>query len=508
VAQVLSLWLKFKTYFQPAIRWIAQAATIKNFFTLIGGALTVLIIGLIAQDLMRDVATIEPISVPKSLSDNGYTPEVAGHRLRDALNSYADLSRTGPFSDEANSFLNLDLNIADRDELPDFVVPQIGLSLNAIVSSIRSVLHSRSGPTISGEIVFRDKYALRIRVDGAQVYSSGFDSDNPDELMAKAASAVMEKVKPSLNAIVLYGQNREQSLLKAEEIIASLKASDINVQWAYLLKGNAWLDQGKFADAEQMYRKAISLNTTNPQPHIQLGLALEGQGRFEEAIKQFQRVLAIDPKSAEAYNNIGAALVRKAALTKATPDKAIAAYRRAIEVDPSYALSYNNLGLVLYNQGDTNEALAQYRRAIQINPNYLFAHWNLAYALQHDVKPDADAALVEYRAAIECTTERRQLAILHASVGDVLKQKASADGNMDGAIAEYRHAIAIDPDYYWAHNNLGLIWLDQGRIDDAIAEFRSATKTYPEIEGIRDNLVRAQQEKAASAPKEAAVFKE
>ena len=506
MAQILFFWLKFKIYFKTAIRWIAQTVTIGHFVTLTWVGIVLLICGLVVQDLMRDVVTIEPISVPKALADNGYTPEVAGHRLRDALNSYASLSRSDPVSDEANSYLNLDLNIAARDELPDFVVPQIGLSLNSIVSSIRSLLHSRSGPTISGEILFRDKYALRIRIGGGQVYSSGFDSDNPDLLMAQAASAVMEKVKPSLAAIVLYRQNREQSLLKAEQIIASLKASDINVQWAYLLKGNAWLDQGKFADAEQMYRKAISLNGTNPQPHIQLGLALEGQGRFDEAIKQFQRVLRIDPKSAEAYNNIGAALLKKAALTKATPDKAIAAYRRAIEVDPSYSLSYNNLGLVLYQQGDTPGAIAQYYKAIQIYPKYLYAHWNLAYALQHDVK--LDDALAEYRAAIECTTERRPLAMLHTYAGDVLRQKAGADANMDGAIAEYQHAIGIDPDYYWAHNNLGLIWLDQGRIDDAIAEFRSATKTYPEIEGIRDNLVRAQQAKVAGVPKEAIVSKE
>ena len=90
----------------------------------------------------------------------------------------------------------------------------------------------------------------------------------------------------------------------------------------------------------------------------------------------------------------------------------------------------------------------------------------------------------------------------------MLRQKAGAEGNTDGAIAEYLHAIGIDPDYYWAHNNLGLIWLDQGRVDDAIAEFRSATKTYPEIEGIRDNLARAQQQKEASAPKEASASKE
>ena len=175
-------------------------------------------------------------------------------------------------------------------------------------------------------------------------------------------------------------------------------------------------------------------------------------------------------------------------------------------MDPSYPLSYNNLGLVLYNQGDAQEAIAQYGRAIQLDPKYLFAHWNLAYALQHELK--LDAALAEYRAAVESTSDRRQLAMLHTSVGDVLRQKAGTDTNVDGAVAEYRHAIAIDPDYYWPHNNLGLIWLDQGRIDDAIAEFRSATKTYPDIEGIRDNLVRAQQEKLASAPKEATASKE
>jgi tetratricopeptide (TPR) repeat protein len=508
VAQLHLFWQKFKTYFQSAIRWIAETVTIGHFVTLTWVALVLLICGLLVQDLMRDVVTIEPISVPKALSDNGYTPEVAGHRLRDALNSYASLGRTGPFSDEANSFLNLDLNIADRDELPDFVVPQIGLSLNAIVSSIRSVLHSRSGPSISGEILFRDKdkYALRIRVDNEEVYSSGFDSDNPDQLMAEAAAAVMEKVKPSLNAIVLYGQNRDQSVLKADEIIASLKATDVNVQWAYVLKGNAWLDQGKFADAEQMYRKAISLNGNNPQPHIQLGLALQGQGNFDDAIKQFQRVLAIDPKSAEAYNDIGAAEARKAALTKAAPYKAIVAYRHAIEVDPSYALSYNNLGLVLYSQGDTPNAIAQYYKAIQANPKYLYAHWNLAYALQREAK--FDDAVAHYRAAIDCTNNPRQRAILHTYIGDVLKQKAGAGGNMDGAIAEYRQAIGIDQEYYWAHNNLGLILLDQGRIDDAIVEFRSATKTYPEIEGIRDNLVRAQQEKEAKAPKEPAALRD
>ncbi len=503
VAQVLSLWRNLKTYTRAAVGWIGNTATIGNFVRLGSIGLAGLIVWLIVQDLMRDVVTIEPISVPARLAENGYKPEVAGHRLRDALNSYASRSRTGPLAGE--SFLNLDLNMADRDELPDFVVPQLGLSLNAVVSSIRSVLHARSGPTISGEITAQDKFALRIRIDGEQVYD-GSDAANPDEMMTEAAAAVMEKIKPSLNAIILYTDKRPQSVLKADEIIARLKESDVNVQWAYVIKGNDLLDKREFPEAEKMFRKAISLNRSNPQPHIQLGLALEGQGKVDEAVKQFQLVLGIDPKSAKAYNNIGAALVRKADLTKTPPDQAIAAYRRAIEVDPGYSLSYNNLGLVLYNHGNVDEAIVRYGEAIKVDPNYLFAQWNLAYALEHQAK--LDQALVHYRAAIECTKDRQQLAILHTSVGNILKQMAGADGNLDGAIAEYRRALGSDPDYYWAHNNLGLIWDAQGKIEEAIAEFRSATKIYPEMADMKDNLVRVLRKKEAGPPQEAAGFKE
>jgi tetratricopeptide (TPR) repeat protein len=506
VAQVLSFWLNFKTYARAAVGWIGNTVTIGNFVRLGSIALAVLIIWLIVQDLTRDVVTIEPISVPARLAENGYTPEVAGHRLRDTLNSYASRSRTGPLAGE--SFLNLDLNMANRDELPDFVVPQLGLSINAVVSSLRSVLHARTGPTISGEIIAQDKFALRIRIDGEQVYD-GVDAANPDELMTEAAAAaVMEKIKPSLNAIILYTDTdkREQSVLKADEIIARLKETDVNVQWAYVIKGNDLRDKGEFPEAEKMFRKAISLNRSNPQPHIQLGLALEDQGKFDEAIKQFQLVLGIDPKSAKAYNNIGAVLVKKADLTKTPPDQAIAAYRRAIEVDPSYSLSYNNIGLVLYNHGNVDEAIVRYGEAIKVEPKYLYAQWNLAYSLEHQGK--LDQALDSYRAAIGCAKDPHQLAMLHTSVGNILKQMAGANGNLDGAIAEFRRALGSDPDYYWAHNNLGLIWDSQGKIEEAIAEFRSATKIYPEMEDMKDNLVRVLRKKEAGPPQEAVGFKE
>jgi Flp pilus assembly protein TadD len=494
VEQLHLYWLNFKTYFQSALGWIAKTATISNLVALTWVGLSLVICVLIVREVTRDVVTIEEISVPKTLADSGYTPEVASHRLRDALNQYASFNKPSVFAEIG------DLNISARDELPDFVVPQIGLSLNAIVSSIQSVLHYSRGHMISGEMIFRDKFALRVRVDGRQVYSSGFDSDSPDDLLAKAAPAVIEKIQPIVAAMALYRDHQEQGLLKADDIIAHTDESDANVEAAFILKGNHALVAGNNAEAERLFRKAVSLHWGDPEAHNLLGIALQRQSRLDEAMVQFRRFASISPKSPVPYNNIGYNL-RLMTKPGETLDAAIAQYRHAVELDPRYVLARNNLGLALSREGHIDDAISEYRHAIQVDPKYLFAHWNLAAALRKQL--NFDGALAEYRAAIDCTKDKRQIATLHVSVGDTLKEKAGAGGNLDGAVAEYQRAIEIDPAYFWAHNNLGLVWRDEGKLDDAIAELRSATELDPKNAAAMENLEQSLKMKDAAAPKEA-----
>ena len=71
-------------------------------------------------------------------------PKWPAYRLRDALNAYAETPSPKDDGTNLNSNLdsvahdddslnsNLDLNISAGHELPDIVVPQIGLSLRAI----------------------------------------------------------------------------------------------------------------------------------------------------------------------------------------------------------------------------------------------------------------------------------------------------------------------------------------------------------------------------------------
>jgi tetratricopeptide (TPR) repeat protein len=478
---VLPNWLEIKSYIRSIFRFIADYATIGNFLALISFAFLIVCLVLIVQDLNRDVTVIEPIAVPKALADSGYTPEVAGHRLRDALDALQQLVNAEPESplvDEQNQANQiLAHSVAARDELPDFVVPQIGLSLSAIVSSIRSVLqYGKGGKVISGELIVRDndKYALRVRVDGQEIFSSGFDSDNPDDLLDRAAPAILTKVWPALGATMLYRTRPDQAVRDAEDIIATFEVSDPNVLVAYILKGDDFAQQGSYEEAKEMFRRAIRLNRNAWIPHNRLGLLLLRQGKFDDALKQFQTVVRINPKSAEGYINMGASLVQiaKTSTNEARLGDARQKYQRAIELRPHDAGAHNNLGLVWQLLGDHGNAMTEFRRAIESDRNNLYGHWNLGAELAS--QNDSDGALSEYRIALDCAQSRRDLALLHIHMGDALKAKAGPDGNLEEAVAEYRVAVDTDKSYVWTHVSLAAALRVQGKLDDAIAEFSAA----------------------------------
>jgi len=75
--------------------------------------ITVVVVAtLLVQNLTRRTIAIEPVSVPKELAENGYTPDVAARRLRDAVNVFVAQAQTSMKGPE----------IALRGDVPDIVV--------------------------------------------------------------------------------------------------------------------------------------------------------------------------------------------------------------------------------------------------------------------------------------------------------------------------------------------------------------------------------------------------
>ncbi|MHB8907339.1 MAG: tetratricopeptide repeat protein [Syntrophales bacterium] len=82
---------------------------------------------------------------------------------------------------------------------------------------------------------------------------------------------------------------------------------------------------------------------------------------------------------------------------------------------------------------------------------------------------------------LDCTTENY---VAHANFGLALAGR----GQVDEAIAHYRKALKIKPDYVEAHNSLGLALVGRGQVDEAIAHYRKALEIKSDDIDTHNNL--------------------
>jgi tetratricopeptide (TPR) repeat protein len=396
-----------------------------DFFTKLPWAVViVIIVAILIRGLTERVTVIQPLSVPQGLAEHGYTPEVAGGRLRDALAEFIEAAQSHMHSPE----------IAMPGELPDIAVPSVGVSLDAIMSSVRTLLGITRSRTISGEFTIAGgRLWLRLRIDGRELYTSGegVDPERPDDLLKAAAPAILGEIKPYVVASSLASSDPAQALDMIDLIISRYPESDDNVIWAYNLRGFIQHKQKDYAQALAALNKAIQLDGHTAAFHVNLAGVFDDQGDHDKAIAEYRRAIKDDPQSATAHNNLGVTL-----RNIGKSGEAIAEHRKAIRLDPGNSGYHNNLCAALHASGERDEALAQCRKAVRLDPKYVPALNNLGFMLEDS-------------------------------------------GKTDEAIAAYRQAIKIDPSYVLAHNNLGDALRDKGMTQDAIAEFQAALKIDP-----------------------------
>jgi serine/threonine-protein kinase len=138
----------------------------------------------------------------------------------------------------------------------------------------------------------------------------------------------------------------------------------------------------------------------------------------------------------------------------------------AIELNPDLAEAHVSLAdVLLHFDRDWLGADREYRRAIQCNPEYALGyHWysNLLSARgQHDAAHLAIATALEID-PVSIITQ------VWAGVTSYLARQ------FDDAIAHYKEALELDPDYVWAHMYLAQALEQKGELRTALQEFETA----------------------------------
>jgi len=137
----------------------------------------------------------------------------------------------------------------------------------------------------------------------------------------------------------------------------------------------------------------------------------------------------------------------------------------------------------LMSTGAVQPAEALLRRAQRQRPDDFGINAILAKILLASTPPRHDEAIVFLMVAVAL---RPQSAIGHLILGNALDDKKDRD--LDGAIAEFRKAIDLDPKYASAHTNLGFALHAKGDVEGAIAEYRKAIDCDPKVAQAHTNL--------------------
>ena len=133
----------------------------------------------------------------------------------------------------------------------------------------------------------------------------------------------------------------------------------------------------------------------------------------------------------------------------------------------------------LYNKGQLSAAVDKAQLLVLDFPSS-FLLWNILGAANAGLRrlPEAE---VGFRKAAELNPN---YADAHNNMGMVLKEQ----GKLDEAIEFCQHALKIKPDYAAAHSNMGVVLKEQGKLEGAIESYQRALKIKPDYADAHNNM--------------------
>jgi protein O-GlcNAc transferase len=228
------------------------------------------------------------------------------------------------------------------------------------------------------------------------------------------------------------------------------------------------LQNGRFKEAEALFRKIILNDARNFDALHMLGIACSENGKISEAEQFFLAALSIDPHFPPLFHNYGLFLVKQKRY-----QESIDQFDKALTLFNNYGPVYCDRGISLMELGRLEESLASHNTAVALGPNAPIVLYNRANTLF--MQKNFDSALRDYDKAIAL---HPNYAGAYCGRGNVFLELR----RHDDALAAYDQALALKPDLENAWLGRGNVFLELKRHDDALAAYDKALALKPDLE--------------------------
>jgi len=220
--------------------------------------------------------------------------------------------------------------------------------------------------------------------------------------------------------------------------------------------GNAAMDAGKFAEAEQHFQKVVDRNPTDYGALFNLSMAQSFQNKDEQAIAGLKKVLEMKPGLYEAEVNLALLYFRYRKFPEAMP-----LMEAAIAKKPTDVRMFWHLAEAQRESKRCADAEPNYRKALQLDSSLTAAQLGLGRCLVEMKRPDDALPLFEKAGA---TLE--------------LAQVYEDAGNWDKVIPLYEAALKTEPSLA-LQTRLAAAYLRTKQPDKAQEVIEAALKTAP-----------------------------
>jgi tetratricopeptide (TPR) repeat protein/TolB-like protein len=260
--------------------------------------------------------------------------------------------------------------------------------------------------------------------------------------------------------------DRGDNLQRATSELEAITAATPDFAPAQVALGEAYYRQYSgtrkaewLAKADQAVRRAAEINENEPGVHLMLGRILRATGQNDAAIRELQAAVAADPADVAALLQLAGAHEGAGQFAEAE-----AAYQQAIRIRPSYYQAYMNLGIFYMNQGKYQAAEEPMTLVTKLAPEFADGY-NTLGTLEY-YRDNLKEAERLFSRSIELKPTAGAYANRCGVEFDLRK--------MEGAVADCRKAVDLQPTSPIAWGNLADALAASGKHAEAGQTYRSA----------------------------------
>ena len=277
-----------------------------------------------------------------------------------------------------------------------------------------------------------------------------------------------EAEKTSIRIIRASILNSAGRTAEAKQIANSIIASDGGNTDALMILADAAAIEGKDRDRRVFLDRIIGIDSNHVRALNDLGNINFRNKNLRGAAGYFDRALAAEPDNGEA-------LVSRAAVYRYNNDarNAERLLNRAIVLYPDWARPLHERARLYMGSVYYNDAMEDLTAALKLEPDnyWMLVDYGLVL-MEMDRKPDA---LVSFNKAIAVSPDIFMAYVYSAGIKDEL-------GDYGEAEKDYIRLAKLKPDYYFAHEAIGIIRMRNkqwtGARDAFLEAYKQAPKEY------------------------------